>query len=60
MQSALGGLRDLMLLARWIHRRGLALTPHVAAALDALAKRRLKRCRRHRKPLRKIIRKFLG
>jgi len=60
MQDALGDLHDSMLLGRWIHERGPTLTPSLSAALDTLAERSRKRCKRHRKPLRYAIRQFLG
>jgi CHAD domain-containing protein len=60
MQDALGDLHDAMLIERWLHERGLTLTPSLSLALDALAERSLKRCKRYRKPLRHAIRQFLA
>jgi CHAD domain-containing protein len=60
MQEALGDLHDAMLLARWIHERGLTLRPSLRLALDTLAERSLKRCTRHRRSLRHAIREFLA
>ncbi len=59
MQEALGDLRDSMLLRRWIKRRGLTLAPQAKVALETMAKQCLKRCKGHRKPLRRAIREFL-
>ena len=59
MQDALGDLRDSMLLARWIKRRGLTLTPQVKVGLDDLVQDYRERCKARRRPLRHAIREYL-
>ncbi len=59
LQGALGDLHDLMLLRGWIKKRGLIVAPSLGLALDAVAKDRLQKCERWRKPLRRAIRQLL-